>query len=498
MEPAKTQLEIVKNYWEIFYRRKWFFIASFVPIVAAAFLMSFTLTLTYKSTTTILVERQKVPEAYVRSTVNLDISEKLRTIKTQILSRTKLQKIIDDYDLFHYEEKKPGIVAAIQARLGIEKKPPSREEIIARMRNDIEINVKRRDSFSVSYVGTDPEITMRVTNALASIFIEENLKIREQRAEGTSEFLTDALEKAKEVLEQRESAVRDFKERLMGALPEQLDANLRTLDRLQIKLQTLNDSMINAKDKKAFIEEQLRSFTAVGGEINSLVAQTDPVMSELIDLRNRLSLLRATFKDTYPDVIIFKNRIKEVEKILANRKQSNKENVSEETTTKIQNPEEQRLRRELKIVSAEIESLRIKEVKNKKQIEVFEKRVEETPANEQKLTGLIRDYSMMQGNYQSLLGKKLNAQLSENMEKRQKGEQFRILDSANLPEKPYGRAKRKMRLLGLMAGGVVGIGLILLVEFLTPAFRKPEDFDGLTDIPVFVTIPLFSKKAIKQ
>lgn len=497
MQLERTQFDILKDYVEIFYRRKWLFIFTFVPTVATAFLISFTLPPIYRSTTSILVERQKVPEAYVTSTVTSNMKEKLRTLKTQIMSRTRLEKIINDYDLYHYNVKALGIIDEILFRFGVEKKPPTREEIVDRMRKDIDISVKGRDSFTVSYIGPEPELTMNITNALASMFIEENLRIVEELAEGTSEFLISALENAESVLERREEAVREFKEKFMGSLPEQLETNLRTLDRLQIQSQTLNDSLRTVRNRKIFLEEQLSVFTAIDPVTNTIIGEIDPLELELKELQRKLSHLRSVFKESYPDVIIAQNRIKEVEKLLADRKTSEGDK-SDKPVTRLQSREETRLRGELKEINSEISSLRAKDLRNKRQIKEFETRVEKTPANEQKLTTLIRDYSVMRENYQSLLGKKLNAQLSENMEKRQKGERFRVLDSANLPEKPHGKRPFKMRLFGLGGGVGVGIGLIALVEFLNPAFRKPEDFIGLTDIPVFATIPMSSIKVTKK
>ena len=128
----------------------------------------------------------------------------------------------------------------------------------------------------------------------------------------------------------------------------------------------------------------------------------------------------------------------------------------------------------------------------------YEKRVEAIPVNEQMLTDLNRDYEISLQNYQSLLQKKLNSRLAENLEKKQKGERFRIIDPANLPEKPYKPNVTKLVFMGVGAGAGLGLGIVLLLEFLNPAFRKEEDFEGVIDIPVLSTIPAFSEKRIKK
>ncbi|MFQ5900232.1 MAG: GumC family protein [Thermodesulfobacteriota bacterium] len=488
----------LNDYIDILHRRKFLLIVPLVVGVGIAVLISLKMSPMYRSTTTILVERQKVSESYVKSTVVFDMKEKLRTLKAQIMSRTRLEKIIEEHGLYYYDAVMvPNkFINKLLFRFGIKKKPPTREDIVNRMRKDINIVTKGNDLFQVSYIGPEPDVVMRVANALASMFIEENLKVREQRAEGTSEFLIGELEKAKQELERREADVRAFKEEYVGALPGQLDANLRTLDRLQLELQTINDAIKSANDRKILLEEQL---SGQSDESNPLVRQISPLERELIDLRNTLSSLRVTFKDNYPDVIIVKNRIKEVKKLLSNNNdRSDEDSKDGGLSVSIRNPQEQRLRAELHLINSEIKTRKDREIRIKRQIKEFERRVEETPANEQLLITLQRDYGIMQDNYKALLEKKLNAQLSENMEKRQKGEQFRMLDPANLPEKPYGGQRMKVRLIGLAIGGGIGFALIFLVEFLNPAFHKPEDFLEATDIPVFAAIPRFSEKSMKK
>ncbi|NOS35995.1 MAG: hypothetical protein GQ522_05100, partial [Deltaproteobacteria bacterium] len=307
------------EYWEIFSRRKWWVIIPAIIGTVIAAIYSYTLPPYYRSTTLILVEQQKVPEAYVMPTDVTPLAKRLSTIQQQIMSRTRLEQIIMDLNLDNESEPTNPISRVIGKVRPHTRNTPGKEEIVERMREAINVEVIEGSSregayaFRVSYEGRDPKTTMQVTSTLASMFIEENLKIREQYAEGTTEFLSSELDKAKKALEEQERAVRSFKEAHMGALPEQLDANLRTLDRLQMELQSVNDSLRNAKDRSALLEEQLGLGSAQSASI------ANPVQEELLRLRQDLVQLRTIFKENYPDVVIARSRINELEKELANR-----------------------------------------------------------------------------------------------------------------------------------------------------------------------------------
>ncbi len=486
----------IKDYIEVLLSRKWLFIIPFLLSTATGAFIAYTSPPLYRSTTLILVEGQKVPEDYVKPTVTTSVRERLRTITQQIMSRTKLERIIEEFGLYPY---RPSRVALFMKRLGFEgwDRPPTKDELVARMRRDIEVEVvgnrNRVDAFKLSYIGPDPETAMKVTNALASLFIEENLKVREEYAEGTLDFLAGELERAREELKRQEQLIREFKQRHMGALPEQLDANLRTLDRLQMELQSTRESLRRAEDQRIVLQERLAELQ---GADDGEVEVVDPLEEELYQLRRQLVVLRSMYKETYPDVQLVKARIEEIEGILESRKgQGEIQPVGPEREERMRTIED--VKTELRLLQGEIEALKRRERELMKEIEKYEARVEETPANEQRLAELLREYSILQQNYQSLLEKRLEARLSTNLEKKQKGEQFRVLDPANLPESPFKPDRRKILLMGMMAGVGLGLGLVYGMEYLKPVFRKEEDFIGLVDVPVIATIPRFSKKVLK-
>lgn len=483
----------------VFMHRKWLFIAPLIIGTVAGIAVSLELPEKYSSTTLIVVEEQQIPEEYVTPADKTPFGQRLNVISQQILSRTRLEKIIREFGL-NYQG--PGLLSRAKSMVtGVEVEAPTPDDIIEQMRSDIQFAVtgeptskKQQGSsggnaFTITYSGEDPQTTMQVTNTLASLFIEENLKVREQYAEGTSEFLTSELDAAQQELQQLEQRLKEFKQAHMGTLPGQLDANLRTLDRLQLELQTVTASLKNNEDRRFVLEEQMKYNVpmAVSPAVKSSLA------GELESARAELNQMLSMFKQNYPDVIIMKKRIKDLERQLTGESAAGNDEPAEKqpSTPKVLNP----AYAELMSVKSQITTLRQRESNIRRQLEDYSRRVELTPASEQQLTDLQRDYDISLENYQALLGKKMNAKLAENLEKRQKGARFRVVDPANLPQSPDQPNKPLIMGLGTAAGAFAGIGLVFLFEFMNPAFRKPEDFEGLIDSPVLTSIPLFPIEA---
>jgi succinoglycan biosynthesis transport protein ExoP len=514
---TSTKLSI-QDYLEVAIKSKWwlFLIFSLGTLIAIAY--SYSLPPLYRSSTLILVEPQKVPTAYVSPTVTSTVQERLTTISQQILSRTNLEKIILQYNLYKSEQKPEVWRLTLQQRLrdwvglDLDKLPTTLrlskkgeavplELLVERMRKDIEVKVVGGgNAFTISYIGDNPLTVMKVTNTLAALFIEENLRLREQQAEGTSEFIEFQLAEAQRQLERQEQALREFKEKHMGALPGQMDANLRTLDRLQLELHAVNESLKTAEDRKlamARFKQELTNIDEVLKGLEQSMAMPmgggpEPSSPKAARLKEELARLQVEFHDNYPDIILLKRQLRELEEqpgatdlplaaavvppMPIGHNESNVQQGNHHST-------------ELLMLESEINSLRRRQERTLAQIREYERRVEETFTNEQNLLNLSRDYETSQRNYQNLLDKRLHAKLAENLEKRQKGEQFRILDPANLPQNPFKPDRRKIVLLGSLVSLGLGVGVLILKEHLMPSYRKPEDFHGNVSLPVLATIP---------
>lgn len=491
----------LQDYIEIFWRRKWWFILPSIVGTLMAILLSYSLPSLYRSSTLILVEPQKVPRSYVSPTVTSSVEDRLNTISQQILSRTNLEKIIEEFGLYANDDAT--LSAAPESLKGKLKKlltffnlyvPPASsrwepENYVERMREAVEIKVmggKRKNAFTIAFTGREPKTVMQVTNALASLFIEENLKVRERQAEGTSEFLANELAVAKQELSVLEGRLKEFKERHRGALPEQLNANLRTLDRLQLELQNVGEALRSAEERRVFYEQQLKAPAA--GQDSGIIAHSpsNPLEAELQTLRSELVRLQAQFHDQYPDIVVLKKRIREAEKRLA-REDASETPVESNTTNR--SGKFSQIQVQLRALDVEIDSLKQRRNQILNVSKQYEKRIEQTYENELKILSINRDYSISKTNYEALLEKRLNAKMSYNLEKRQKGEQFRVLDPANMPRKPFKPNRIKIIIIGNFISASIGVVLILLLEYLNPYFHRPEDFSGTLEYPVLVTIP---------
>ena len=491
-QPASQ--ESMFHYLEILIRRRWAVIVPAVVISGLTVPIVFSIPATYQSTTLILVEAQKVPETLVRTTVTTPIEDRLQAISQQILSRTRLQRVIEKFNLYQSNDPtSEGWIAKWWMRLRSDRPPESSSapvtlDHVERLRRNIDIQVPRGRNpgsiISIAFVGDDPRTVMDVTNELASLFIEENLRVREAQAEGTTEFLENELQQMKVQLEAHEEALRSFKERSMGELPEQLDTNLRTLDRLQIERQMLENSLKNAEDRYADLNRQLTSDTLGGGDSPATVA------GRLQALRIRLAYLRTEYTEEYPDIVLLKKEIAAVETELA---------AQATTSTPPAMPGGGAVNARLAEQRREIQTIRQRQQVVVAQINDYEKRVERTPHREQELAMVLRDYENVQRGYQALLGKRQEAKIAESLERRQKAEIFRILDPANFPERPYQPNRVFLIMLGMAGGLAAGIGLAVFREQLDASIKTEADLvEASTGIPVLAVVPFVTPSGAKK
>ena len=500
------------DYIEIGLRRKWYLILPLVISLIGAFVVYKQLPKVYRATTLILVQPQSVPENYVRPTITESVASRLNTISQEILSRTRLEKVIEEFNLYP----------------DLRKKVP-KEEVVETMRKAIEVKVQeprgdRRNpstnSFTISYEGSEPRTVMLVTNKLASLFIEENLKVRETQAERTSEFITKELISLEEQLKKKEQEIRNFKERSMGLLPQQLDANLRILERLQQQLQTTSENMRAAEDRAVILQNQIEQLkkrepiapqatrrVSLSGQEEIVEDRTpqDPLIVQYNNLKRDLETAQSRYKETHPDVIDLKRKIANLEpkvKELLEKQEAEREArlrrqregvVEQDLPPPAPDPNVERLMAQYteQYNSAVLEAKRSREeLKNiKEQIALYQKRIEETPKKEQELTLLTRDYDLLKANYQSLLDKKIQAQMAENLERKQQGEQFKVLDPARLPEKPVKPDRNRILLIGAVIGLVAGVGLTWFRESLDRSFHTVSEVENYLGISVLATLP---------
>jgi polysaccharide chain length determinant protein (PEP-CTERM system associated) len=451
----------------------------------------------YKASTLVLVSPQRIPEAFVQSTVTSKVEERLQSIGQEVLSRTRLERIIREMKLYQKEQKKS-----------------SMEEVIALMQKDIKIELPTRKEeskgfFTVSYIGRDPNVVATVANMLSSQFIEENLKIREQQAVGTTQFLATELASTKEKLDALEKAVANYKRQYMGELPEQRDSNIKVMEQLQNQYQRIGETLRAAKDRKLYLQNKLTDMellvsspgaaesekesrpssdkssglpkgtaSAQSGEGGlSYAAQKEALTKNLEDLRAR-------YTENHPDVIITQKKLTELEK---------KKDTTDAYNVK-KDPRYKALSEQLDLTNLEITRASENERNIAAQISKYMARIEKSPVREQEMTSLLREHQSMKETYERLLKKSQDAQQSENLERLQKGEQFRIIDSARVPEKPFSPDIPKILLIGLLAGIGGGLGLAFIREQMDRSFHDVGDVEITLGLQVLSTIPRIAEK----
>jgi polysaccharide chain length determinant protein (PEP-CTERM system associated) len=378
----------------------------------------------------------------------------------------------------------------------------------------IQIPKSEKNILTISYAGKDPTVVAGVTNRLASILIEENLKFREEEVQGTSEFLSDELKSTKAKLEGQEKAINEFKQQYMGELPEQRDANFRVLEQLQMLYEKLEDRMETAEERKGMIRNQLSELETLltsgdGKPDKSLlsVRKKSPEETRLDQLRDHLDDLRIKYTEKHPDIAVVKKKIAELEEKVEKSADQKEEQIAEEKVEKSAdkkneepgdfklNPRYREVNAQLTATEREIKKLKEEEERLRVQMARYQKRIDGTFGLEVSLAALTRDYQNTRELYQSLLRKNQEARQAENLEQRQKGEQFKLIDPARQPEKPFKPNVQKILLMGLFLGLGFGFGLAFMREQMDRSFRDAEDLETTLGFKVLANIPKIEGKA---
>jgi polysaccharide chain length determinant protein (PEP-CTERM system associated) len=492
INPAKAYT--LDEYIEILRRRIWYIIIPFLVIAIGVSGYVFFAPRLYKASTLVLVSPQRVPEAFVQATVTSKVEERLQSIAQEVMSRTRLELVINELRLYEKERK----------RL-------SREEVVELMQKNIKIELptkkEEKGSFAISYINSDPNVATTVANRLASLFIEENLKIREQQAVGTTEFLANELSLSKAKLDEMETAVTQYKRRFMGELPEQRDSNIKILEQLQNQYQRVGENLRAAQDRKLFIQKQLTdlempitsgiqdaaskpSLKQDAGTSPADVGISTSYESQKEALTRNLEDLQAKYKENHPDVIVAKKKLADLEK------KKNADGFKKDTATVKKDPRYQELKNQLAMTDMDIKRFNGEERIISEQISKYRGRIEQAPAREQDMASLLRQYQSTKEAYERLSKKSQDAQQAENLEKRQKGEQFRVIDPARTPEKPFSPDIPKILLIGLCAGIGCGFGLAFIREQTDRSFHDAGDVETALGLKVLAIIPRIGEKAV--
>jgi uncharacterized protein involved in exopolysaccharide biosynthesis len=517
----------------VFRRRKKSFFVSFLSIFLLAGVIAFMLPPIYLSQSTVFVEGQQIPEDFVKTTITTYVEERLQVIQQQIMGRTKLLSIIDQFNLYSEMREKH-----------------TTEEMIAKMRNDIELKtisasvVDRRSgrpstatiAFTLSYEGREPAKVQKVANVLASFFLEEDLRRRADLASATTNFLEQESENLEKQILILENKISKFKKAHIGELPEFSNVNLQAIARLEGELDRIIARISTAKEQKIYLKAQIANVEPLKPIVTEQGKVTRNPKERLKGLRLELLSLQSTLSKRHPDIKKLKKEIKELEaqvgksddSVAKVRRLSELEGQLAVLKGKLgpKHPDVIRLSREVRVLSKEvdelltekskieaseekpdnpayitlmtriaaveleIESLLDERKKIKKRKGEYESKIERAPLVEKEYLELTRDYENAKRKHSEIVSKLLTAKISQGMEQTQRGERFTIAEPAQLPEKPYKPDRMMIILLGFVLALGAGIGLAAVQEGLDNTVKGADELNSITGLPVFSVVSL--------
>jgi polysaccharide chain length determinant protein (PEP-CTERM system associated) len=477
-------LDFIRGVWS---RRKWLAIVVFLLPFAATVGAIPALPDVYKGSAAILVERQQVPEEFVKSTVTSRLETRLHTMSEEILSRARLADLIERYDLY----------PKLRARLPL-------ESVTARMRQDLRVELKNMEAlvrggaivaFTVSYLGTDPKKVAAVANTLASYYLDENARARERQAAGTAEFLRRELEDVRGRLERQEQVVRAFKNQHVGESPQDMQSNLMVLERLNTQLRLNSDNQSRAAERQESLRRQISDAESLGSLLSDPAVSglggggspSDPSAARLARLNQQLAELRSRFSEKYPDVVALKKEIATLEHQAAEAR-AKAEPEAPGSDERGPNPFLLQLKQALDEVDAELKTLKAEDKRLRGDLAIYQRRVENAPRLEQEFVELTRGYETTADLHRTLLKRYEEAQLAETLEQRQKGEQFRVLEAAIPPAAPFGPNRPRLLMMAVVASVGLARGAVLLAEQLNSSFHSLEELRAFNP-SVVATIP---------
>lgn len=471
----------VDDYFGILKRRGWMIALPAILLALLGFALTFVVQPQYVSQTLILVEQQKVPDDYVRPVVVEDITARLASMKEQILSRSRLEPIIERFNL--YGGKKMSMDDRLdQMRKSIDIKPIHSE--MARTGG--------LPGFFISFKDSDAHTAQMVCGEIASLFVSANLSARAQSVEGTTEFLKSQLADAKRALDDQDSKLAAFQSRYMGRLPGEEQPNMNMLTSLNTQLDAATQSLGRMEQDRSYIEamisqQQIATPTGEKGATASPGAQ----QTDLQNLLNEETDLTRRYTDDYPDVIAVRRRIKELRAQIA-ATPAPATTATAPTTSSAPNrndsPGVQQLRAQLRSLDQGIQAKRHEQGLISSQVRMYQDRISQSPQVLEEYKNITRDYQTAQAFYDDLLKKMNQSKMATDLEKRQQGEQFNMMDQPNLPDSPTFPKRGVFVGAGLVGGLILGTMLVAWREYRDTALRSERDVWAFTKLPTLGVI----------
>jgi polysaccharide chain length determinant protein (PEP-CTERM system associated) len=472
----------LQDYSTILKRRWWILAIPAIIFPIVGYGITFFVQPEYLSQTLVLVEQQKVPESYVKAVVTEDLSGRLASMKEQITSRSRLQPIIERFNLF--------------ANSGL-----SMDERIDRTRKNIGITPIQSEiartnglpGFFISFKASDPRTAQLVCGEIQSLFVSENLSDRAASAAGTTDFLKGQLADAKAKLDEQDAKLRKFQQTYVGKLPGAEASNINMLTTLNTQLDAATQGLARMEQDKSYAESILSLQIQNQGTPTPEHGGTAPQaqQAELQQLLAQEADLTSRYTDDYPDVLSVKRKIKELRQKIAETPATA---TAPATSTPTPTPKStdslgvQQLRAQLRSMDQGIAQKKRDQAAIQAQLHQYQERVASSPEVEEEYKSITRDNQTAQAFYDDLLSKMNQSKMATDLERRQQGEQFRVMDEPNLPESPSSPKRPVYIMGGLAAGLFLGLLIVGTLEYLDTAVRSERDIWAFTKLPTLGVI----------
>jgi polysaccharide chain length determinant protein (PEP-CTERM system associated) len=467
----------------ILWRRKWLLVAPMCIAAVGAAIYAHSIPDLYRSESLLMIVPQRVPESYVRATVTARVQDRMQAITQDLLSRTRLERIIEEFNLY--------------AR---DRQVQSTDEIVDRMRWDIRVEPVKGDAFRLSYISTSAPMAMRVTERLTSLFIDEHLRERGLLADATSEFLETQLEEARQQLVEKEKKLEQYRMQHAGELPTEAGSNLSAMQNYEMRRQTLADSVARDRDRRLLLERTIADLKSAAPSPSAVDTSSPAPMppvggtaAEQVEAATRrLHELEVRFKPAHPDVVRMRAIVRELTAKAATGAAPRPDPITG-AVPPIDNPAISRVRElegeianlDAQIAQKEREAERLRTASSE-----YQRRIEAAPRRESELLVLSRDHETLQRLYSSLLAKREDSKMAANLERRQVGEQFRIIDPARMATRPFSPDRERMIAIGAAAGLALGLALAVLLEYRDTSLWTDDDVVTCLSMPVLAIVPI--------
>jgi len=465
--------------WRVVRKHWWIVVVSTVGCGSLGLLAATQLPKKYTSQTLVLVAKPTVPIDIVKPVVTEDLNQRLVSMKQQILSRTRLEPIIEKFGLYHEDRDKIHM-----------------EDLVERLRKAIDISPlepmpgtqdRSLAGFYVNVTFNNPQTAQQICNEITSMFMEQNARALEQQAARTTSFLSQQLDEAKAKLDQQDAKLAQFKREKMGSLPEEEQANLSLLTTLNSQLEANTQALSRAQQDKAFNESLLGQQEA-NWKASRAEKNPETIEDQLRVLQDQLTALESRYTAEHPDVIKTKNQIKELKKRMAET--PNNDNPAAGTRVAAETPQMQQLRAKLRQDEINIADLTKRQAQIQDQTRILEGRIQAIPGVEQQLKELTRSYQSALDFYNELSKKRENSAMATDLAHQQEGEQFRVLDPPSLPMKPSFPKNLYFTGGGLGAGFALGLAILYVLMAMDQTLHTEREIELHLKLPVLASVPV--------